>query len=92
MDLLQTKKKRKKKCIEMLIEHLNQYDISLKKHIVTIIIDGPNMMLKVRKKIEAIINFVSLGIHLAICDTLYYNKQSTEPETSSNKEVAELCY
>lgn len=42
-----------KKCIEMLTERLNQYDISLTKDIVAIITDGPNVMLKVGKEIEA---------------------------------------
>lgn len=48
--------------------------------------------LKLEKKLKPVINFVAFGIHLAICDTLYYNKQNTQPETSCNKPVAELCY
>ena len=76
-----------KKCVKMLTELLRQYNISLKKDIVAIITDRPNIMLRVRREIEADHQLcLAHGIHLAICDALYYNtRDSTQPQISSSK-------
>ena len=79
-----------KKCVELLTEWLHKSNID----IIAIITDGPNIMLKLRKEIEVDQQLcLAQGIHLAICDALYYNKQnSTQPQTSSSKTIVESCY
>lgn len=71
-----------KKSIEILTECLNLPGISLKTDIITVIIDGSSILIKVGKEANHHPYWVH-SIHLAICDTLYH-KYKMQPETSFN--------
>lgn len=70
-------------CVRVLKERLSQFDISLDTDIVAIVTDGPNVMLKVGKLVNAEHQVCfAHGIHLAVCDLLY---EKTTSNTSANE-------
>lgn len=72
-------------CIKILQDHLTMHEISLEKDIVCITTDGPNVMVKVGKLIDAEHQLCfAHGIHLAVCDTLY-RKTTIQIESSSSE-------
>lgn len=60
------------RCKDILEQCLHKHNISLTKDIVAIVTDGPNIMLKVGRIVEAEHHLcLAHGIHLAVCDGLY---------------------
>lgn len=73
-------------CVDILKERLSQFDISLDSEIVAIVTDGPNVMLKVGKLVNAEHQVCfAHGIHLAVCDLLYKKSTPCIPGASENE-------
>lgn len=80
------------KCKDILQQRLHKHNISLAKDIVAIVTDGPNIMLKVGRIVEAEHHLcLAHGIHLSVCDVLYNkNKDTIISQTSTNETVLQI--
>lgn len=82
------------RCKDILEQCLHKHSISLTKDIVAIVTDGPNIMLKVGRIVEAEHHLcLAHGIHLAVCDVLYNKNKELQlntiiSETLTNEIVA----
>lgn len=75
-------------CVQLLEGHLKQHGISLNKDIVAIVTDGPNVMLKVGRIVKTEHQLcIAHGIHLAVCDVLYRNKNQQDKPIEREDEV-----
>lgn len=75
-------------CVQLLEGHLKQHGISLNKDIVAIVTDGPNVMLKVGRIVKTEHQLcIAHGIHLAVCDVLYQNKNKQDKPIEREDEV-----
>ena len=60
------------KCIDVLKTRLKEHNVNIDTDIVAIVTDGPNVIVRVGKIIEAEHQLCLVyGIHLAVCDVLY---------------------
>ena len=76
------------KCIDVLKTRLKEHNVDIDTDIVAIVTDGPNVMVRVGKIIEAEHQLCLVhGIHLAVCDVLY--KKSSTPMSDTEAPLKE---
>ncbi|XP_047134946.2 uncharacterized protein LOC124812399 [Hydra vulgaris] len=76
------------KCIDVLKTRLKEHNVNIDTDIVAIVTDGPNVMVRVGKIIEAEHQLCLVhGIHLAVCDVLY--KKSSTPMSDTEAPLKE---
>ena len=76
------------KCIDALKTRLKEHNVNIDTDIVAIVTDGPNVMVRVGKIIEAEHQLCLVhGIHFAVCDVLY--KKSSTPMSDTEAPLKE---
>ncbi|VDK52160.1 unnamed protein product [Anisakis simplex] len=73
---------------EILVEKMEEFEINLKTDIIAVVSDGDSAMVTLGQNIDALhLLCLAHGMHLAVCDVLYYNqKKLDECENSDDDE------